>query len=280
MAFAALNKKDRQTVSLRHQISCLRPVFSKPATFYGPGANQGRHMARILETRLWLALPGLLFTLSVSSPAAADGRDQVISNATRCAVIGEDRQWLDCYYGAAQPVRAELGLRPVTEAQVKLFTNPPVGNPAAGSPIVRSSVLRSAFGCSPAQDERSWLNCFYAAAEPMRARLGLASAVQAAPPPAPRLQTPENFGLPAKPLPGEASRVRAHMASYSFDDRHLFTVILENGQVWRQLEGDTTFARWAAAPNRYLVTISKGMLGSFNLTVTGEPGLFKVRRLK
>lgn len=231
-----------------------------------------------MESRLWLALPSFLFTLLLSSPLAADARDQVISNATRCAVIGDDRQWLDCYYGAAQPVRAELGLRPVTEAQVKLFTNPPVGNPAAGAQNVRSNVLRAAFGCVPDQEEKSWLNCFYAAAEPMRARLGLASAVQAGPP-APRPQSPENFGLP-KVLPAEASRVRAHMASYSFDDRHLFTLTLENGQVWQQLQGDTTFAHWGGAPNRYLVTVSKGMLGSYNLTVTGEPGLFKVRRIK
>lgn len=233
-----------------------------------------------MKTSSWYALPGFLLILFASSPLAADARDQVISNATRCAVIGDDRQWLDCYYGAAQPARAELGLRPVTDAQVKLFTNPPIGNPVAGMQIVRSGVLRSAFGCGPDQDEKSWLNCFYAAAEPMRARLGLASAVQALPPPAPRAPAPNDYGLPPKPVPGEVTHVKARIASYSFDARHLFTVTLENGQVWRQVDGDTSYAHWGAAPSRYTVTISNGVFGSHNLTVTGESGLFKVRRIK
>ncbi len=193
-------------------------------------------------------------------------------------MIGDDRQWLDCYYGAAQPARAELGLKPVTDAQVKLFTNPPVGNPAAGMQILRSGVLRSAFACGPEQDEKSWLNCFYAAAEPMRARLGLASAVQAPPPRASAM--PNDYGLPPKPQPGEVTHVKARMASYSFDGRHLFTVTLENGQVWRQVDGDTSYAHWAAAPGHYIATISNGVFGSHNLTVTGESGLFKVRRIK
>ncbi len=45
-------------------------------------------------------------------PAAARPRDDAMSAAFRCAVIGEARQWLDCYYGAAQPVRAALGMPP------------------------------------------------------------------------------------------------------------------------------------------------------------------------
>ena len=44
--------------------------------------------------------------------ALADSRDDVISGLTRCAALTDDRQWLDCYYGAAQPMRAWLGLSP------------------------------------------------------------------------------------------------------------------------------------------------------------------------
>ena len=42
--------------------------------------------------------------------ALADAREDVIVGVTRCAALSDDRQWLDCYYGAAQPLRAQLGL--------------------------------------------------------------------------------------------------------------------------------------------------------------------------
>ena len=72
---------------------------------------------------LWFLSPVLL--LLAALPAAARPRDDALAGAFRCAVIGDARAWLDCYYGAAQPVRAGLGLAPATAAQVKLALAPP-----------------------------------------------------------------------------------------------------------------------------------------------------------
>src|SRR5438067_13647330 len=57
--------------------------------------------------------------------ALADAREDVISGLTRCAALTEDRQWLDCYYGAAQPMRAWLGLSPAPQSQLKLLSVQP-----------------------------------------------------------------------------------------------------------------------------------------------------------
>ena len=52
--------------------------------------------------------------------ALADTRDEVIAGIERCGVIHDDRVWLDCVYGANQPMRARLGLQPAPEFQQRL----------------------------------------------------------------------------------------------------------------------------------------------------------------
>jgi len=58
----------------------------------------------------------------------ATPRDRVKAASARCDAISDERTWLDCYYGAAQPVRGELGLAPASAAQQKLV--PPPSNSA------------------------------------------------------------------------------------------------------------------------------------------------------
>ena len=55
-----------------------------------------------------------------AAAAQADTRDDVLAAAARCGVIRDDRVWLDCVYGAQQPMRAKLGLTPAPEAQQRL----------------------------------------------------------------------------------------------------------------------------------------------------------------
>ena len=56
--------------------------------------------------------------------------------------------------------------------------------------------------------------------------------------------------------------------------------ILENGQVWRQIDGDSTVV-WAPPPGTKMrVTIGIGALSSYNLTIDGRKDLIKVNRLK
>lgn len=67
-----------------------------------------------------------LFVLSVActAPALAGPREDSLAGISRCASLPDDRTFLDCVYGAMQPVRGELGLPPALPAQQRLV--PPV----------------------------------------------------------------------------------------------------------------------------------------------------------
>lgn len=65
----------------------------------------------------------------LSDPALADTRDDVWAAMQRCQSIQDDRTWLDCTYGAKQPMRAKLGLPPAPEYQQRLVP-PPSLSPA------------------------------------------------------------------------------------------------------------------------------------------------------
>ena len=225
----------------------------------------------------------LLMLAAIPAVAQQRPRDAVMAGAYRCSAIGAARQWLDCYYGAAQPARGPLGLPPASEAQLQLRQSPPASAAAPHMAMVRDAVLASALRCYATGDDRAWLNCYYAAAASMRAELGLAPAPQAAPipvplPPVPVQAASESFGLRAAPS-SHISRVATRMASYSFDRNHIFTVTLANGQSWRQTSGDTHTAHWDKPAGSYSVKITHGAFSSFNFQIEGSPEIYKVDRI-
>ena len=230
----------------------------------------------------WLFLTLLVF---LAPDAQARPRDDVMAGAYRCSVVGEPRQWLDCFYGAVQPARAALGLAPATAVQLRLASAPPSGAMTPEDARVRDTVLSGALRCYAIVDERQWLDCYYGAAQPMRARLGLSPAPQKAAPPALAMAAP----IPAPPpdrfpqgpaSPRGSSQVVSPMTAYSFSKVRNFTVTLANGQVWRQLSGDPNYAHWKKPAASYVVTINHGAFRSFNLQVKDSPGVFKVERIQ
>ena len=80
----------------------------------------------------WFLVPALF---SLAAPAEARPRDDALSGAIRCGAIADSRQWLDCYYGAAQPVRAALGLGSALPAQITLAASPPAGGQPRDEPV-------------------------------------------------------------------------------------------------------------------------------------------------
>jgi hypothetical protein len=158
------------------------------------------------------------------SPALAGTRDDVMSAATRCAGITDDRSWLDCYYGAAQPMRAQLGLASAPASQTAKV--PPaqaaarVTSAAPTAPPAKNGFLDGLFGSS-----------------------------------------------------GE----KATMVSYHFDDHGKFTVTLSNGQIWQQLAYDGNTAHWREAASRYRVSIAEGS-DHAELTVVNDGEVYGVRR--
>jgi hypothetical protein len=63
----------------------------------------------------------------------------MLSGLSRCSGIADERMFLDCVYGAAQPVRAELGLPPAPASQVRLVPAAVPGAPAMPLPAARAA---------------------------------------------------------------------------------------------------------------------------------------------
>ena len=234
----------------------------------------------------------LAFLVLLAGQAQARPRDDAMGRAYRCASQPATRVWLDCYYGAAQPVRAALGMAPAPASQVALSDAPPLtGAPADVG--LRDTVMAQAARCADVADDRLWLDCFYAASNPVRGALALPlmaapailaqqpvqHAAAAAPAPAPLRAPKRRTGFFAAFLGDGAVETQARMTSYNFNQQQQFTVTLDNGQVWRQIDGDTAVARWTKAAARYQVTITGGAFNSHNLKVKDMPGMFKVQRV-
>ena len=213
-----------------------------------------------------------------------------MARAYHCAGQPATRVWLDCYYGAAQPVRAALGMAPAPAAQVQLSDAPP-GTAEPADVALRDVAMAGAARCADVAGDRLWLDCYYAASNPVRTALGLPSLAgppvlaRAAPPPAPippPVPSPaprRSSGILSDIFGPTVIEAQSRMVRYSFGANKNFTITLENGQTWRQLDGDTGVANWHKAAATYLVTIRNGAMGSHNLTVKDAPGMFKVKRV-
>jgi hypothetical protein len=169
--------------------------------------------------------------------ALADAREDVVSGLTRCANLTDDRQWLDCYYGAAQPMRAWLGLSPAPQSQLKLLQTQP--QPSA----LPATVSRAAVRSGP---------------PPMPKKSGLFDV----------------FG-------GNDVVNNAPIKDYQVGGDG-FTVTLPDGQVWQQTSDDAAKhpVAWRNPASSMRVTISQGAMHSFNLVLNDENQHYKVRRIR
>jgi hypothetical protein len=169
--------------------------------------------------------------VALTTPALAEPtRDEVMAGAARCDGIADNRVWLDCFYGSAQPMRALLKLPPANPAQIRLV--PPPGAEPRRAPMVASARGRQE------QSGGFWSDV-----------LGDTGA--------------------------EARNVA--MSKYDFDRGGRLTVTLANGQVWEQMESDLARAKWNKPANSYRVSVSRGVMGTYDLRVRGEGTTYKVR---
>ena len=139
--------------------------------------------------------------------------------------------------------------------------------------------------CAGIADSAARLKCFDAAAP----RANGAPAAQPAreaperdgfgfpPPPVTRV---EDFGKP--PPPPEITEITATVVELARTLRGRSIFILDNGQVWRQLDGDDADVQEPQPGKTMKVAIEMGVpvLGNYNLTIEGRNGLIRVRRVK
>jgi hypothetical protein len=184
----------------------------------------------------------LLFTFLAVTPALAGPREDVYSASLRCSAISDDRSWLECYYGAAQPMRGQLQLPAAPASQTALIP-PAIGTPAMSAPAMSA----------------------------LTARQQVAPSV--APAPGPIGRTLDYL------TGGNALISNAPIKSYEPGPGG-FVVYLANGQVWKQTDDQARSVKWRNAPEAHQVTIWKGAFSTFNLGFDGENDRYKVRRLK
>lgn len=244
--------------------------------------RKGRSTARFASRggNKWMLCLLLAFGITgFSGSLSARSRDDVLASAYRCAGIGASAQWLDCYYGAAQPVRADLGLAPAPQSQLRLLRDPPSG--LVQNQATRDATMAAAARCGG--DGHVWLSCYYAATAPMRELLHLSALSPAVQTAKGRDQASLAASLGAPPrddwLLGSDRALEVPVAAYRFRRDGVFTVTLANGEVWRQLPGDTAHLRLKKLAQVYIARIAHGALGSTNLSIVGKPGIYRVERV-
>jgi hypothetical protein len=106
------------------------------------------------------------------------------------------------------------------------------------------------------------------------------------PVPAPSTSLAADFGadsmpqdVPAPPQRSSLESITSPVADFSFDARGRFTITLANGQIWRQLDGDTPNVPLRKGLTR-TATISRAALWSYSIHFDNPRGLFKVVRVR
>ena len=74
----------------------------------------------------------LFLSMTCAGPALAGPREDSLAAISRCASLPDDRTFLDCVYGAMQPMRADLMALFERDELAKYYTDAelPPGQPA------------------------------------------------------------------------------------------------------------------------------------------------------
>lgn len=188
--------------------------------------------------------------LGLAAPAFADSRDDVLAAIKKCSALTDDKTRLACYDALVRPAEEAFESRPAPQD----LARPPTQ-----------------------EEQQSWFGFDL-------------SGLFDSEPPAPQT-TPQQFGSDNIPPPKEkedtaqaaenslkeVESITAAVEDFSYRLDGQFVVFLKNGQVWRQIEGDTDRARF---PKDAVVTISRGIFGSYNLEIAGRSMIYKVLRIK
>jgi hypothetical protein len=183
--------------------------------------------------------------LFLATPAMAQTTADTLRSLDQCASIVDEHQRLSCFDGQGPQVKAALmrmgaHAGPPTEQEQKNWFGFDLG---------------SLFGSSPAQQTTP-------------DKFGSEALQGSAPPPA------AGEPLPPEPLDSIAAKV----TEYSYTPFGKFIIFLDNGQIWRQVEGDSDKADFHGSD--IAVAISRAALGSYSLTINGSSKTYKVKRVK
>jgi hypothetical protein len=197
-------------------------------------------------TSIRIAGVALAVVLSALLPASGQAPSQQQQDAmAKCAAITDDHARLACYDAASH--------------QKSPAAVPPAALPGNREPTV--------------EEQKSWFGF------DLSGLFGGGSTVQS---------TPQQFGNEELPqtqqkvatAETEIGSISASVTKVTLSPFGRFTVFLDNGQVWRQIEGDVDRAMFRNPANENKVTIERGFIGSYNMTLNGSEKIYKVKRLQ
>ncbi len=92
----------------------------------------------------------------------------------------------------------------------------------------------------------------------------------------------EEFGKPPAPVAGpkEITEISAGVLELAKNAYGRSIFILDNGQVWKQIDGDQTEVDDPKSGETMKVSIETAIFGSYALRIEGHRGIVKVRRIK
>ncbi|HEY3778791.1 MAG TPA: hypothetical protein VGL35_12105 [Rhizomicrobium sp.] len=193
--------------------------------------------------------PAVIALLACSCPfpaIAAPAAQDVLEAVGHCAAQADDRSRLACYDALAPRVKDALAA-------------PPAALPGNRQPT--------------AEEARSWFgfdlgNLFGAAPEQQTTPAQFGSDRL------PEMHTKEDVAAVA------VDSITAGVSEVAYTAFGKFIVFLDNGQVWRQIEGDADHAVFRKPANVNKVTIDRGLIGSYNLKINDSDRTYKVTRVK
>jgi len=202
-----------------------------------------------MNFRIWtFTFVGLttVFSASAAQPPPPVAPQDVLEAIGRCAAITDNAARLGCYDALAPHVKDALAA-------------PPQALPGNRTPT--------------AEEERSWFGF------DLSSLFGANPSQQA---------TPQQFGSDRLPsthaqeqtAATEIDSITAAVTDVAFTPFGRFIVFLDNGQVWRQIEGDADRATFKKPAKDNKVTIGRGFISSYNLSINDSAKVYKVTRVK
>jgi len=176
-----------------------------------------------------------------------------------------------------------------------LFAAAAAAVPAAAQQHSQNEAADAAISCLDIADDGQRLTCLETATRDLKAtRVRREDAVE---PPAAAVSPPaesaadsteeESFGAEnldsvrrEKREDTRRFRLEAKVIEFKLDPYGDFTATLDNGQVWRQLTGNTSKAHFGNSNRLYTVTIKKGPLKNYRMKINELGRWYRVKRVK
>jgi hypothetical protein len=195
--------------------------------------------------------------LSIGGVAAGHAAEGVLSKIAACKAIADDRQRLQCLDEAIADVE-------VAKAA-----------PAAKSVMEREQELAQREG--DLKRREAVLQAKSEAVEKSGSLFGITFSSGGA-----DSFTTAAAGMPQQQVErgsdGDVEAISATVRTWSYDGQGQITIVLDNGQTWRQADSSEIHLAPRSKPHR--VRISRAMLGSFTMTIDDRNKGYKVRRVK